>query len=99
MSRKVALWSAIGWFTPGRLGGLRGELFQQGSADSAAVMRRANIRLADERGLPYQKLIDPYVLNCVKKREKLAMKGWRSSTAQNSRREASTQYGVEDLEH
>jgi uncharacterized DUF497 family protein len=30
--------------------------------------------LADETGLPYQKLIDLYLLDCAKKRKKLAMK-------------------------
>jgi predicted DNA binding CopG/RHH family protein len=30
--------------------------------------------LADETGLPYQKLIDLYLLDCAKKREKLTMK-------------------------
>ena len=32
--------------------------------------------LADETGLPYQKLIDLYLLDCAKKRKKLTMK-WR----------------------
>jgi predicted DNA binding CopG/RHH family protein len=30
--------------------------------------------LADETGLPYQKLIDLYLLDCAKKRKKLTMK-------------------------
>jgi hypothetical protein len=30
--------------------------------------------LADETGLPYQKLIDLYLLDCPKKRKKLTMK-------------------------
>jgi len=30
--------------------------------------------LADETGLPYQKLIDLYLLECAKKRKKLTMK-------------------------
>jgi len=30
--------------------------------------------LAEETGLPYQKLIDLYLLDCAKKRKKLAMK-------------------------
>jgi len=30
-------------------------------------------RLADETGLPYQKLIDLYLLDCAKKRKKLTM--------------------------
>lgn len=30
--------------------------------------------LAQETGLPYQKLIDLYLLDCAKKRKKLAMK-------------------------
>jgi predicted DNA binding CopG/RHH family protein len=30
--------------------------------------------LADETGLPYQKLIDPYLLDCAKRRKKLRMK-------------------------
>ena len=30
--------------------------------------------LVDETGLPYQKLIDLYLLDCAKKRKKLAMK-------------------------
>ncbi len=30
--------------------------------------------LADETGLPYQKLIDLYLLDCAKKRKKLRMK-------------------------
>jgi predicted DNA binding CopG/RHH family protein len=30
--------------------------------------------LADETGLPYQKLIDRYLLDCAKKRKKLTMK-------------------------
>ena len=35
--------------------------------------------LAEETGLPYQKLIDLYLLDCAKKRKKLMMKwvGWR----------------------
>jgi len=31
-------------------------------------------RLAEETGQPYQKLIDLYLLDCAKKRKKLAMK-------------------------
>jgi predicted DNA binding CopG/RHH family protein len=30
--------------------------------------------LADETGLPYQKLIDLYLIDCAKKRKKLRMK-------------------------
>jgi predicted DNA binding CopG/RHH family protein len=30
--------------------------------------------LADETGLPYQKLIDLYLLDCAKKRKKLTLK-------------------------
>jgi hypothetical protein len=30
--------------------------------------------LADETGLPYQKLIDLYLLDCARKRKKLAMR-------------------------
>ncbi len=30
--------------------------------------------LADETGLPYQRLIDLYLLDCAKKRKKLTMK-------------------------
>jgi predicted DNA binding CopG/RHH family protein len=30
--------------------------------------------LADETGLPYQKLIDLYLLDCAKKRQRLTMK-------------------------
>jgi len=30
--------------------------------------------LADKTGLPYQKLIDLYLLDCAKKRKKLTMK-------------------------
>jgi predicted DNA binding CopG/RHH family protein len=30
--------------------------------------------LAEETGLPYQKLIDLYLLDCAKKRKKLSMK-------------------------
>ncbi len=30
--------------------------------------------LADETGLPYQKLIDLYLLDCTKKRKKLTMR-------------------------
>jgi predicted DNA binding CopG/RHH family protein len=30
--------------------------------------------LADETGLPYQKLIDLYLLDCAKKRKKLTMR-------------------------
>ena len=30
--------------------------------------------LADETGLPYQKLIDLYLLDCARKRKKLTMK-------------------------
>jgi len=30
--------------------------------------------LADETGLPYQKLIDLYLLNCAKRRRKLSLK-------------------------
>ena len=30
--------------------------------------------LAEETGLPYQKLIDLYLLDCVRKRKKLTMK-------------------------
>ena len=31
-------------------------------------------RLAEETGLPYQKLIDLYLLDCTRKRKKLTMK-------------------------
>jgi predicted DNA binding CopG/RHH family protein len=31
-------------------------------------------RLADETGLPYQRLIDLYLLDCAKKRKRLSMK-------------------------
>lgn len=31
-------------------------------------------KLADETGLPYQKLIDLYLLDCVKRRKKPALK-------------------------
>jgi len=31
-------------------------------------------RLAEETGLPYQKLIDLYLLDCARKRKKLTMK-------------------------
>jgi len=31
-------------------------------------------RLAEETGLPYQKLIDLYLLDCARKRKKLIMK-------------------------
>lgn len=31
-------------------------------------------RLAEESGLPYQKLIDLYLLDCAKKRRKLSLK-------------------------
>lgn len=31
-------------------------------------------KLAEETGLPYQKLIDLYLLDCAKKRKKLTMK-------------------------
>ena len=30
--------------------------------------------MADESGIPYQKLIDLYLLDCVKRRRKLALK-------------------------
>jgi hypothetical protein len=37
--------------------------------------------LAEETGLPYQKLIDLYLLDCAKKRKKLSMKwvAWRKA--------------------
>ena len=31
-------------------------------------------KLSDETGIPYQKLIDLYLLDCVKRRKKLSMK-------------------------
>jgi len=34
--------------------------------------------LAEETGLPYQKMIDLYLLDCAKKRKKLSLKWWRS---------------------
>jgi predicted DNA binding CopG/RHH family protein len=37
--------------------------------------------LAEKTGLPYQKLIDLYLLDCAKKRRKLMMKWWRSGEA------------------
>jgi len=35
-------------------------------------------RLAEETGLPYQKLIDLYLLDCARKHKKLTMKWWHS---------------------
>ena len=35
-------------------------------------------RMAEETGLPYQKLIDLYLLDCARKRKKLTMKWWHS---------------------
>ncbi len=31
-------------------------------------------KIADESGIPYQKLIDLYLLDCVKRRKKLSLK-------------------------
>jgi hypothetical protein len=39
--------------------------------------------LADETGLPYQKLIDLYLLDCAKKRKKLTMK-WVAQRADSN---------------
>jgi hypothetical protein len=47
---------------------------------------RANFKgLAEETGLPYQKLIDLYRLYCAKKRKRLAMKWARSSVEDKPR--------------